>query len=571
MRYPFACTLCAILLVGFLGPGSAAADLPPHQRPDCQRVFFPLAAGQTDAASATDIAASRRLLSEAAAALSHSDDLAASEVAYRKLWQAHHANPAEPNIRRVLGLPAEAHVTMTLRPGRAAPPILRWRRGRYLQCDTPHFSVHSQADRETTRAVAQQLERFYWIWTQVFFPLWQDRADVRRAVQGQGRIASGGRRMRVVLYRDHQAYVAGLREHVPGIERSTGFYSDRQQCTFLFAGQDADPATWQHELTHQLLREATRSRLRVQDRPGEATEFWLVEGIASYMESVRFAPTYALVGGWESPRMQFARYRWLAAGDRMTLAELVPLGRAEVQAREDIARWYAHSAAYAHLFMDGGMPEGRDRILAHLIQLYDVTRLPSEADVDAAALDVQAATERMPHFLRLDDARLYPPDPQIPLHSICLGHTRISPAALQRIPPQTQLRWLNLAGVPVNTQDVSRLLAETGQLDQLSLENTRIDDAIGNVLANATALTELDLSFTPIGDAAIENLSPAAPLETVYLTGTQVGEAAVKWLLRRDTVRQIDVQRTSVDAAALQTLREQHPQVHFNPLQLVQQ
>lgn len=565
MRYhPAPAVLLAFLPLFVLITCSQSAhseELPPHDRPDCVRVYFPLAAVPGD------IQRSKQLFAEARTAAIAGE----AESAFTKLWQAHHADPANAAVRRALALPPQKVTEPLVRPGRGAPPILAWRPRTYLQSETPHFVLYSTADRAMTIAVAERLERFYWVWSQVFFPLWEGRTDIRRGIQGSGGIGSGNDKLQVVLFRDFDSYVQNLQRHVPGVERSTGFYSDQQRCTFLFAGQGADPATWYHELTHQLLREATRSKLRVADRPGEAAEFWLIEGIASYMESVRFAPSYALVGGWESPRLQYARYRWLSAGDRMTLAELVPDGRQRVQQLEDIARWYAHAAAYTHLLMDNGLDDGRASVLAKLLELHDVPLLPGETTDQAAEIPVEAATQQMQNFLALDDERLFAPDPRIPLQSICLGHTRVTATGLGRIAPQTQLRWLNLSYLPVDTQEVRRLVADAAALDQLSLEKTNIDDRISALLAAAAKLTELDLSFTPVGDQAMQSLHADAPLETLFLTGTKVGDAAVTQITERKTLQQIDVQRSEVSEATLEELKRQHPNVTFNPLQLITQ
>ncbi|QEG38384.1 leucine-rich repeat domain-containing protein [Roseimaritima ulvae] len=565
MRYhPASAVLLTLLPLCILTVDSrclSGQDLPPHDRPDCVRVYFPLAAAQGDARR------SKQLFAEARQAAIAGQ----TEAAFNKLWQAHHTNPADAAVRRALALPPRKIAEPLVRPGRGAPPILGWRPRTYLQCETPHFAVYSTASRAMTIAVAERLERFYWVWSQVFFPLWEGRTDIRRGIQGGGGIGSGNEKLQVVLFRDADAYVENLQRHVPGVERSTGFYSDQQRCTFLFAGRGADPATWYHELTHQLLREATRSKLRVVDRPGETAEFWLIEGIACYMESVRFGPTYALVGGWESPRLQYARYRWLSAGDRMTLAELVPTGRQSAQQLDDIARWYAHAAAYTHLLMDNGLQDGRASVFAKLQQLYDVPLLPGETTDAAPPIPVQAAAQQMVEYLTIDDERLFAPDPQIPLQAICLGHTRVTADGIANIAPQSHLQWLNLSYLPVDTQDVRRLVADASSLDQLSLENTRIDDTLSPLLAGANKLTELDLSFTAVSDRALNSLSSEAPLETLFLTGTRVGDAAVKQIVRRETLQQIDVQRSEVSEAVLEQLKRQRPNITFNPLQLITQ
>jgi len=552
--------LALLTILWLCSPQLPAADLPPHQRPDCERAFFPLPAAVGDVQAAKQHFASARQ-----AALAGD-----SETAFQSLWLAHHANPADPLVRRALALPAQQVAQPLVRPGRGAPPILEWRPRTYLQAETPHFLIFSTADRATTARIAEQLERFYWVWTQIFFPLWEGRTDIRRGIQGGGGIGSGNERLQVVLFRDADSYVQSLQRHVPGVERSTGFYSDPQRCTFLFAGEGSDAATWQHELTHQLLREATRSKLRLPEMPGESAGFWLVEGIATFMESVRFAPTYALVGGWESPRLQYARFRWLAAGDRMTLAELMPDGRVAAQQRDDLARWYAHGAAYVHWLMEDQQAGGKAAVLAKLVELYQIPMLPGETTAAAPEIEADLATRKMQGYLRLDDTRLYPPDANIPLQAICLSRTDVTATGVARIPAQHTLQWLDMAYLPLDTAAVRRLLADGRSLEQLSLERTKIDDSLATLLESATQLRELDLSFNAISDRALEGLPAAAPLETVFLTGTQIGDVGLRRLAAHPPLLQIDVQQTQVTAATLEQLGREYPGVRFNPLQLVQ-
>lgn len=531
--------------------------LPPHTRPDCDRVFFPLEARPGHAPTA------EKWWRVAEQSLQQGD----RHRAYGALWRTHHADPSDARARRALGLPGDRAVEVTSQRGRAAPAILRWRVGRYRTWNTPHFAVHSTADPESSAAIARRLERFYWIWTQVFFPLWQDQTKVAPAIAGRGALASGPERLNVVLFTDRDQYNDELAQHVPGIEQSSGFYSDRQRCIFLFAGPAADPATWYHELTHQLLREATRCGLPARTVPGASDGFWLVEGIASYMESVRIGATYALVGGWESPRLQFARYRAFATGDAMPLAELAVAGRAEVRRRDDLPRWYAHAATYTHLLMDTPVAGGRDAIFAKLQPMYAID-LPRDRQPPQGKIDHAEATRHVEAFLRLNDKRLYTPDPAIPIESICLHRTEVTPAGLRKIAPQTHLRWLDLGHLPVEESQVQAIVAKAGKLKQLNLEGTRVGDGIGDLLAEANRLQELDLSFTPVATAP-GRLHPEAPIETLFLTGTQLDRTTAAKLLQRDSLKQFDLQRTRVSDQEAAELQRQFPGVRVNPLRLI--
>ncbi len=304
--------------------------------------------------------------------------------AYLRLWRSHHQYPADPTIRRFLGLPLKGTLEMEARRGRSSPRWLGWRAGTFAQVDTPHFVIYSRAAEEPSRQVAEDLERCYWVWTQMFYPLWEGAPQVSAALgdmptdqsvidylKGKTSRITIRRKLQIVLFRNAQEYQQTLGPDVPGIERSTGYYNDQKQTTFLYADETEDAATRRHEMVHQLFRQATRSALG-RSAPGEAKGFWLVEGIAGYFESLHLDGPVATVGGWDSPRLQFARYRIVASGDLMPVAELMSDGRIAAQQRQDIARWYAHAIAQTHHLLDGGDPRHRRWVYQQLADLYKI-------------------------------------------------------------------------------------------------------------------------------------------------------------------------------------------------------
>ena len=218
--------------------------------------------------------------------------------AYMKLWVAHHQDPGNLDVRRFLGLPIAEPFVFQARRGRTSPRWLGWQAGTFAQVETSHFSIYSTADENITRRVAEDLERCFWIWTQMFFPLWEGSVQVSSVLaeyqpsesiidflSAKRPRLSIRRRFQVVLLKDAEQYRQTLQSEDAGIEVSTGFYSDSLKTIFLYDDKQDASETRRHELTHQLFREATRSSLG-QASPGEAEGFWLVEGIAGYMESL---------------------------------------------------------------------------------------------------------------------------------------------------------------------------------------------------------------------------------------------------------------------------------------------
>jgi hypothetical protein len=499
--------------------------------------------------------------------------------AYVQLWKAHQANPADESIRRFLGLPLTESFTWTARRGRSAPRTLRWAAGSYAQIDTPHFVVYSQAGEAASRQVVEDLERCYWIWTQLFFPLWEGAPQVRAALadlrpdqsvesfleNSSSRITIQ-RKLRVVLYRNASDYQQSLSPDYPGVERSTGFYANDKQTIFLYAAEEDDAATRRHELVHQLFREATRSGLG-RDFPGESEGFWLIEGIAGYFESACLSERDATVGGWDCSRLQFARYRTLVLGDIMPMEELIRDGRPEAQQRSDIARWYAHAIAQTHRIMDGGDAEARAWIYAQLARLYRIGSKPLFEIADEVVL--QDAETRLRRFLDLTDDHLKSNPVRQPIKELVLAECRLQPETLSELPPSKNMRWLDLTRIPIDNTGVSRLVPDPSGMEQLRLEATRIDNGIKDWLKQTKRLVELDLSWTRIDDAVITAIDNRSDIAVLYLTGTQVTDDCIDAILQMPDLETVDLQRTRVTTEGLERLRKARPALQLNPLQLV--
>ncbi|TVP98945.1 MAG: hypothetical protein EA381_11060 [Planctomycetaceae bacterium] len=573
--------------------------------------FTPLAVGEATASSAQEVGETSGDQQPASASPplgqlgNAADDSVAAEdrpwADYLDAWRAHHRDPADPAPRRRLGLPDREACEIRVGDGQAM--ALEYRRLAAIpwvnpqQVLTEHFVILADVPAEELAEIALELERFHAVWTQLFFPLWKDRARWDRAVPAAtgGRTpvrggAADARKLRVVVFRDLRQYSAALVGQDPATRRSTGFYLDAAKTTFLRradgetggrtggepngGGRSTDQAairearaTLYHELTHQLLAEATDARAA--SAPGQSSGFWLAEGIACLMESTDIRNGRATVGGWESSRLQFARHRVLASGDAIGLSELDSWGRNVFLRRTDLARGYAFAAAHAHRIAERPDGDGWRELLARVARLYQIRtsiRLPPIPRPTRG--DREAEVAELVDFLRVDDARLTPPG-RGDLIQLCLARCDVTPEGLRRIGPQSELRWLDLTGLPVTTEDVLRLLPEPGKLNQLSLEATRVDVSLGDWLARADELEELDLSWTAIDDTVIAGLAEGVPLSTLWLTGSAISDASLERIAAIGPLKRLDVQRTAVTPAGRERFRARRPDVTLDPLELV--
>ncbi len=522
-------------------------------------------------------------------------------LAYHEAWLAHHRDPADPAIRRRLRLPDQAAIQVEVTDGQAAARSLQravaipWRQP--LLLETEHFWVVADLPHDQATQLAEELERFFAVWTQWYFPLWSQRRSWDGGTSGGAGRRPPQRRQagppadkhRVVALGDRQQYLAALRSEAAPVEQSVGYYAAPQRITFLLAAPSADDpsandpvaaavdarATLYHELTHQLLAEATDSRLRT--LPGQRSGFWLAEGIACFMESLHIDSSIATVGGWEASRLQFARQYVLGSSGEVALPALRLLGQAAFQRQANLSVLYALAAADVHATVDrqpaGGRAgsddanadpgDGWQTVLEQLADLYAVRSVGG----GRATFDLP---NDLVGFLKLDDQRLTP-IVRDDLLNLCLARCDVTAEGLKRIPPQHQLRWLDLTGLSLQTTDVVRLAPNVSGLAQLSLEATSVNESLADWIGGAPRLRELDLSWTRVGDRTLKAVSPAAPLETLWLTGTQVSDASLERIAGWQSLRQVDLQRTPVTDEGLQRLKTLRPDLVVNPLQLLRQ
>ena len=138
-----------------------------------------------------------------------------------------------------------------------------------------------------------------------------------------------------------------------GVEVSTGYYDSKAEISFFYDGDKTSEDTWRHELTHQLFRESGRA---TNQKAFENQFIWLDEGIATYAESTTknqhlFGEFYTL-GGFDSRRMQYARFRRFLENYFIPSKELSDLGRVQLQQRNDLVKIYSESAGLAEFLMN---------------------------------------------------------------------------------------------------------------------------------------------------------------------------------------------------------------------------
>ena len=233
--------------------------------------------------------------------------------------------------------------------------------------ESEHYTVITNHSLEAGVALSAKLERLYAAWQQVFATYRQSLDEISRQLSGGGRsIIRGNRQHRVVYFRDRSEYIAALRPAEPRIEMTIGIYFEEPRTAYFFAGDDYEDGTLYHEATHQLFSETRR----VARDAGLKHNFWIVEGVALYFESLALGQAYDTLGGSHHIRVIAARQRVLDDGFYVPLAELVSYGRERLQSHPDIAKIYSQAAGLTHFLMHYNDGQYREALVQYLLAVY---------------------------------------------------------------------------------------------------------------------------------------------------------------------------------------------------------
>ncbi len=233
--------------------------------------------------------------------------------------------------------------------------------------ETEHYTIRTNHSIEAAVALGVKLERLYRVWQQLFVRYYATEAQMMALFDGRGRTKRAEpTHHEVVFFRDRADYNRTLRAAMPNIDMSIGVYVESTQKAYFFAGEGYEDRTLHHEATHQLFHE---SRPVAKD-VGSAANFWIVEGIAMFMESLREEDGYYTLGGFDDDRNVAARYRLLNDNFYVPLSEFCGYGMAQLQGDKRIATLYSQAAGLTHflVFYDGG--RYRDALIAYLSLVY---------------------------------------------------------------------------------------------------------------------------------------------------------------------------------------------------------
>ncbi len=478
--------------------------------------------------------------------------------AYRLLWRTVREHATHPEANRILGRLA---VSCTARPqirrSSGKHPVYGWPGNSYSRVESPRFYLTSRATTPETIALATRLEQYYALWTQFFFPLWAPPGLLKAKLDGRTGQFESQRQIKIVFLRDRADYVETLGGSEENIGVSVGYYHPEAETSFFFPDAGLE-STFFHELTHQLLAESTR--LEAAAEVGAKESFWLLEGIALYMESLWDGEHYWTLGGFESPRLQTARYRGVRDGFWVPWSEFNGGNMDHWKSNPDIAKLYSQAAGITHAITDSSDASASKgvRYEALLQSLVSVYQGEPAADVILELLGGDAAQSHYENWLKVTDSQVASLRADRPLRELVLAGSELSPQSWQSVMKQLKLEWLDLSFANATTADLKGL-EQLRALERLSVEGTAVEGSILDAVRQLPVLNELDLTGCKISDADIAKLARHPELATLWLGKTQVTDRVLDTLVTMPKLSFVDISDTNISSTAWNAFVQRNP------------
>ena len=291
----------------------------------------------------------------------------------------------------------------------------------------------------------------------------------------------------------------------------------------------------------------------------------MVEGFALYMESLTrhqvsgAAGSYWTLGGWESDRLQFARYRGLSGDFIMPLEKLSAMGRKDLQASEDIRKIYSQAAGLSHFLMDAQDGLYREPAISIFRALYDGRDTAGAFAKVLGASDAELDRDYFAYLQVIDKDLAQVPSPER-IRNLSLGRTKVTDSGLAHLAACKNLDWLDLSGTKITDTGLAAI-KDCSALTQLFLEGTKISDESLTLIGKLSNLEELDLSAVPISDDSLAHLAPLKKLKILHLTNSPISDAGLIHLKSLASLESLETSGTKVTAAGRKTLRGSLPKL----------
>jgi hypothetical protein len=234
---------------------------------------------------------------------------------------------------------------------------------------TEHYQIKTNHSLERGVVLARKLEEFHGLFFQIMAGFFNPAEQVEQAARKASNRPTEAAPNHVYYFRTKSEYESALRKVTDQkVEITRGMFIPRTGIAYFYFDPEAgdDDSTLYHEGTHQLL---SGGRPAARDI-GIKANFWIVEGIACYMESFHREENGFVVGDARHGRLQAARAHFVREGYYVPFRDFVQMGMVAFQTAPQIGKNYSQAAALTHFLLHFDEGRYREALIEHLSQLY---------------------------------------------------------------------------------------------------------------------------------------------------------------------------------------------------------
>ncbi len=256
------------------------------------------------------------------------------------------------------------------------------------EIESEHFLVLTNVGLEEGVVLSRQLELYYDWLRQNFAAFFETPGELRTRFE-QAHVRRRRSRpqapMKVCYFATREEYQRRVRDKVPPGLETNGLYWQPDRTCYFFRNEQRDGLdTLFHEATHQILDvpsrqarvAASRALARKQRRRpqewilGGRSGFWLIEGLACYVESFEVSDGAVSVGRPDHIRIVAAERRLLRDNFFVPLEVFCRLGKDEFQQHPNVMQLYSQASGLAHFLMHYDDGRYRDDLVRLLTARY---------------------------------------------------------------------------------------------------------------------------------------------------------------------------------------------------------
>jgi len=236
---------------------------------------------------------------------------------------------------------------------------------------TDHYLIKTNHSLERGVELGKALEDYYEFFNETFAGFFNTPEQLKKLFEGAAKSARPDAKQYVVhYYRTREEYLDRMKKQFPNIGQTNGVYMTNDRVAHFYHDPSVqNEATLFHEATHQLFFESHN-----QPRPiGDKAHFWIIEGIACYMESFHCKNGVVSVGDPQYIRFAGARANLLSETSYyVPLREFSGLGTQQFQnaPQPELMKNYTQASGLARFFMHYDNGRYREALVTHLSQLY---------------------------------------------------------------------------------------------------------------------------------------------------------------------------------------------------------